>query len=53
MKHVCDVCGYIYDEAKGVPVDRIPPGTCWEELPEDWVCPECGAGKDVFIASTS
>lgn len=48
MKYVCDVCGYVYDEAAGDPDKGIAPGTKWEDLPGDFVCPLCGAGKDVF-----
>jgi rubredoxin len=44
----CTVCGYIYDPEKGDPADGIEPGTIFEDLPEDWVCPECGAGKEEF-----
>ncbi|WP_231759841.1 FAD-dependent oxidoreductase [Microbulbifer elongatus] len=44
----CQICGWIYDEAKGSPDDGIPPGTRWEDIPDDWVCPECGATKDEF-----
>jgi rubredoxin-NAD+ reductase len=44
----CDVCGYIYDPAVGDPDGGIPPGTAWEDIPEDWVCPTCGAGKEDF-----
>ena len=47
-KYVCSVCGYIYDEAEGIPDDGIAPGTKWADLPEDWVCPVCGVGKDQF-----
>jgi len=47
-KYVCSVCGYIYDEAKGISEAGIAPGTKWEELPEDWVCPLCGAEKSEF-----
>jgi rubredoxin len=47
-KYACSVCGYIYDEAKGIPEAGIAPGTTWEELPEDWVCPLCGATKSEF-----
>lgn len=49
-KYVCSVCGYVYDEAKGDPDNGIAPGTKWDDLPEDWICPECGAPKDVFEA---
>ncbi len=47
-KYVCDVCGYIYDPALGDPDANIKPGTAFESLPDDWVCPMCGAGKDNF-----
>ncbi|NLK86821.1 MAG: rubredoxin [Clostridiaceae bacterium] len=47
-KYVCSVCGFVYDEAKGIPEAGIAPGTTWEELPEDWVCPLCGAAKSEF-----
>ena len=47
-KYVCDVCGYIYDEANGEPENGIAPGTKWEDLPDDYICPLCGLGKDVF-----
>ena len=48
-KYVCSVCGYVYDEAKGIPEAGIAPGTAWENLPENWVCPLCGATKDEFV----
>lgn len=44
----CIVCGWVYDEAKGWPEDGIEPGTRWEDIPEDWLCPECGVGKEDF-----
>lgn len=47
-KYACTVCGYVYDPEKGDPVVDISPGTAFEELPVDWVCPLCGLGKDVF-----
>jgi rubredoxin len=47
-KYVCSVCGYTYDEAKGIPEAGIAPGTAWEDLPADWVCPLCGAAKSEF-----
>jgi len=47
-KYVCPVCGYIYDEAKGILEAGISPGTAWANLPEDWVCPLCGAAKAEF-----
>jgi rubredoxin len=45
---ICTVCQYVYDPAAGDPGHDIPPGTPFESIPEDWVCPLCGAGKDVF-----
>ncbi|WP_308580654.1 rubredoxin [uncultured Prevotella sp.] len=47
-KYVCDVCGYVYDPAKGDPDNGVAPGTAFEDLLEDWVCPECGVEKDQF-----
>ena len=47
-KYVCDVCGYVYDPAEGDPDNGIDPGTAFEDLPDDWVCPLCGVGKDQF-----
>lgn len=44
----CIICGWIYDEALGDPDAGIAPGTPWQEVPEDWICPDCGAGKDEF-----
>ena len=44
----CIVCGFIYDEAEGWEDEGIAPGTKWEDVPEDWVCPECGVGKADF-----
>lgn len=44
----CSVCGYVYSEAKGIPEAGIAPGTKWEDLPDDWVCPLCGAAKAEF-----
>jgi len=48
QKYKCTVCGYIYDPEKGDPDSGIKPGTPFEELPNDWVCPVCGASKDQF-----
>ena len=45
----CLVCGYIYNPEVGDPPGGIPPGVKFSHLPEDWVCPECGAGKDQFV----
>ena len=47
-KWECLVCGYVYDLAVGHPDGDIPPGMPFEKLPDDWVCPECGAEKDMF-----
>jgi flavin reductase (DIM6/NTAB) family NADH-FMN oxidoreductase RutF/rubredoxin len=47
-KYVCSVCGYVYDPAEGDPDSGIAPGTAFEDLPDDWVCPVCGVGKDQF-----
>ncbi len=47
-KYKCLICGYIYDLAKGDPDNGVEPGTSFEDLPDDWVCPECGASKDQF-----
>ncbi|MEE8470775.1 MAG: flavin reductase [Dehalococcoidia bacterium] len=47
-KYLCSVCGYVYDPEKGDPENDIVPGTPFEELPEDWVCPTCGASKSEF-----
>ena len=47
-KWQCVVCGLIYDEAEGWPEDGIPPGTAWDDVPEDWECPDCGVGKEDF-----
>ena len=48
MKYVCDICGYVYDPEIGDPENGVAPGTPWEEVPEDWVCPLCSVGKDQF-----
>ncbi len=47
-KYVCDVCGYIYDPDVGDTDNGIQPGTAFDDLPDDWVCPLCGAGKSDF-----
>jgi rubredoxin len=49
MKYEC-VCGYVYDPAVGDPDSGIEPGTAFEDLPEDWVCPVCGLDKSAFTA---
>ena len=48
MKYVCTVCGYVYDPEKGDPDGGIAPGTAFEDIPDDWVCPVCGASKSDF-----
>ena len=45
---MCVVCGWIYDEATGMPEEGIPPGTLWEVIPDTWHCPDCGVGKADF-----
>ena len=47
-KWICTVCGYVYDPAIGDSTQEINPGVKFEDLPESWVCPDCGAGKDLF-----
>ena len=47
-KYRCTVCEWVYDPAVGDPHGGIAPGTQFEEIPEDWVCPVCGVGKDMF-----
>lgn len=48
-KYRCLACGWVYDEYLGSPRDNIKPMTLWDDIPEDWVCPDCGAGKADFI----
>jgi rubredoxin len=48
QKYECTICGYIYDPEKGDPDAGIPPGTAFEDLPDDYECPVCGAGKADF-----
>jgi len=47
-KWECTVCGYVYDPEEGDPDNGVEPGTKFEDIPEDWVCPVCGASKDLF-----
>ena len=47
-KYVCGPCGYVYDPEVGDPDNGIAPGTAFEDLPDDWVCPVCGVSKDLF-----
>ena len=48
MKYTCDVCGWEYDEEVGYPEGGIAPGTKWEDVPEDFLCPLCSVGKEFF-----
>ncbi len=47
-KYVCTLCGYVYDPEAGDPDNGVAPGTKWEDVPDDWECPVCGASKDDF-----
>ncbi len=47
-KYVCTICGYVYDPEQGDPDNGVDPGTKWEDVPNDWECPVCGASKDDF-----
>jgi rubredoxin len=47
-RYVCQICGYVYDPAKGDPDGGVAPGTKFEDIPADWVCPICGASKSDF-----
>ncbi len=48
QKYECDVCGWVYDPTAGDPDNSVEPGTAFADIPDDWVCPECGADKDQF-----
>lgn len=48
MKYVCTVCGWVYDEEQGCPEQNIPAGTKWENVSDDFTCPLCNVGKDMF-----
>ena len=48
QKYICIPCGYVYDPAEGDKDGGVAPGTKWEDVPEDWVCPLCGVGKEDF-----
>ena len=48
MQYICSICGYLYDEEKGDPEYNIPPGTTWDQLPQDFVCPACHHAKSAF-----
>ena len=45
---MCVVCGFLYDEAQGLPEEGIAPGTRWADVPDTWTCPDCGVSKDDF-----
>jgi len=47
-KYQCGTCGFIYDEALGLPDEGFPPGTRWEDIPDDWCCPDCSMSKSQF-----
>lgn len=53
MKYSCEICGWIYDPSRGDPDGNIPPGTDFADLPDDWVCPECGVPQTEFHAEPS
>lgn len=53
QKWECTVCGYIYDPVAGDVENGVAPGTSFEELPDEWVCPVCGTGKELFEKVTS
>ncbi len=52
-KYKCKTCGHVYDEQLGDPRQGIAPGTRWEDVPEDWGCPKCGAIKSMFTLMRS
>jgi rubredoxin len=47
-RYRCLNCGHIYDEATGDPTQEVPPGTRWDDIPDDWICPDCGSEKRDF-----
>ena len=47
-KFMCVICGFVYDEAAGLPDENIPPGTRWADIPQAWICPDCGTPKADF-----
>jgi rubredoxin len=51
IRYICSVCGYIYDPEVGDPENAIHPPTRFEDLPEDWACPVCGAPKEEFVVA--
>ncbi len=48
LAYQCQVCGHVYDPAKGEPRQEIPPGVAFDDLPEDWICPVCASPKDMY-----
>jgi rubredoxin len=48
QSYICTICQYIYDPAVGDPANNIPPGTAFSDIPDSWVCPVCGVGKELF-----
>jgi rubredoxin len=48
-RYVCEICGYVYDPEQGDPDNGVAAGTKWEDVPDDWECPVCGASKDDFV----
>ena len=48
QKYQCTVCSYVYDPEEGDPDNGVEPGTAFEDIPDDWTCPECGVSKDLF-----
>jgi rubredoxin len=49
QEYVCSVCGYVYNPEEGDPEGEVEPGTSFEEIPHEWVCPVCGAAKEEFV----
>lgn len=47
-RYICSYCGHVHDEAEGDPDGGVTPGTCWEDMPDDWVCPDCGQPRSAF-----
>jgi rubredoxin len=52
-QYLCEICGHIYDEALGAPQEGIAPGARWEDVPDSWVCPDCGVTKSDFVLCES
>ncbi|MBC9716492.1 rubredoxin [Streptomyces sp. TRM66268-LWL] len=48
---MCLICGWVYYEDLGLPEEGIPPGTAWEDIPDDWSCPDCGVSKADFVVA--